>query len=102
MQTPRNPSNTQVNKETAAARKRRPIFTRRIPVRTRTAIVTKEEERRRRDAAFLATVGCRPSAMPQANAAAIATAGCLMALFATSQRFRCEMSVGRDRTDAFP
>src|SRR5258708_972348 len=47
-ETPRNPSNSQVNKETAAARKRRPIFTRRIPVRTRTAIVTKEEEGRRR------------------------------------------------------
>ncbi len=47
-------------------------FTRRIPVRTRTAIITKEEERRRRDAAFRATAGCKPSAMPQANAAAIA------------------------------
>ena len=55
-----------------AASKRRPIFTRRIPVRTRTAIITKAEERRRRDAEFRATAGCKPSAMPQANAAAIA------------------------------
>jgi len=41
----------------AAARKRHPIPTRRIPVRTRTAIVAKEEERRRRDAAFRAASG---------------------------------------------
>src|SRR6266436_2568216 len=49
MQTTRNPSNTQVGREAAAARKRHPILTRRIPVRTRTAIVAKEEERRRRE-----------------------------------------------------
>src|SRR5258708_2401214 len=102
MQTPKNPSNTQLRREAEAARKRRPSFTRKIPVRTRTAIVTKEEERRRRAAAFRVTAGCRPSTIPLAKAAAIATAGSLMALFATSRGFRYEMSAGRDRTDAFP
>src|SRR6266481_68403 len=74
MQTPSNPSNTQLRREAEAARKRRPIFTGCIRVRTRTAMVTKEDERRRRDAPFRARVGWSPSAMPQANAEAIATA----------------------------
>jgi hypothetical protein len=79
----RNPSNTQPTREATAARKSCLIFTRRIPVKTRTAIVAKEDERRKEDVPFRAAAGCRPSAMPLANAAAIATAGSLMALFAT-------------------
>src|SRR5580692_5207687 len=40
--------------------------------------------------------------MPPANAAAIATAGILMSLFATSPAFRCGTSVGKDQTVEFP
>jgi len=68
----------------------------------RTTIVTKEEEGRIRGAPFRTTAGCRSITMPQANAAVIAGAGSLMALFATSLGFRYETSAGTDRTDAFP
>src|ERR1700687_1171406 len=44
----------------------------------------------------------RPSKMPPANAAAIATAGNFMKPFATSPRFRCGKSAGKDRTDELP
>jgi hypothetical protein len=73
-----------------------------MAARRRTTIVTKEEEGRIRGAAFRTTAGCRPITMPQANAAVIAGAGSLMALFAASRGFRYEMSAGTDRTDAFP
>src|SRR5713226_3154071 len=101
MQTPTNPSNTQVRIEATAAGTRRPILTRRIPVRLKIAIIMKEDARRRNEAAFRAIAGCRPSTIPPANAAAIATPGSLMALFAASRAFRCEMSAETGRTDAF-
>ena len=44
----------------------------------------------------------RPSKMPPENAAAIATAGILMSLFATSLAFRCDTSAGKDQTNALP
>src|SRR6266436_9014642 len=96
-QTARNPSNAQLEREVAAARLRRPIFANKAPVGMRTAIARKQMERKRDEAAFPATTGCRPSRMPPANAAAIATAGNLMALFATSRAFRCEMFGGTDQ-----
>src|SRR5271154_362085 len=45
--------------------------------------------------------GVWPSTTPQANNAAMATAGNFMGLFATSQAFRCDTSEEKDRTDAF-
>jgi hypothetical protein len=48
------------------------------------------------------SAAAKPSRMPLANAAAIATAGSLMARFAVLLMFQCEMSAGTDRTNAFP
>lgn len=42
------------------------------------------------------------ASMPQAEAAASAASGSLMAIFVTSPGSRCEMSAGTDRTNAFP
>src|SRR5882672_7613330 len=101
-QAPRHPRNIQQRREAAAARKRRPNFKSAMLVVTSKATATNETERKASDDACRATTGCRPSAMPTAKAAAIATAGSFMALFATAQAFQYEKSAETDRTNAFP
>jgi hypothetical protein len=49
MQAPRNPSKTQLRIEATLARKRRRVLTKIIPVRTRTPMKMKKEERRMRE-----------------------------------------------------
>src|SRR6266481_5763310 len=101
-QAPRHPRNTQQRREAAAAEKTRPDCKSTMPVMTSKATATNERERKAIDNACRATAGCRPSTMPLAKAAAIATAGSFMALFATAQAFQYEKSAETDRTNAFP
>src|SRR5262249_9480807 len=100
-QASKNPSNDQVRREAAAAGKWRPIRRRRNPTEIRTKAPMKQLERRGTEAARETTAGCRATALRQANDAAIATAGSLMALAATLPGSRCGMSAGTDRTNAF-
>src|SRR5207249_2012062 len=100
-QVPRHPRSIQQRREAATARERRPNFQKTIPAVTSNATIKNRSERKAGDGARRATTGCRPNAMPTAKAAAIATAGSFMALFATAQAFQYEKSAETDRTNAF-
>src|SRR6266446_5627980 len=100
-QAPMLPSNIQKRRGAAAARNKRPSVQSTMPVVTSKATTTNESERKASDDACRATKGCGPSAIPLAKAAAIATAGSFMALFATAQAFQYEKSVETDRRNAF-
>src|SRR5260370_33990124 len=71
------------------------------PAKTTRTATLREENNRAGDDAFRAIAGCTPRAIPLAKAAAIATAGSLMALFATSRVFRRARLAERNRTKAF-
>src|SRR5215472_14579806 len=74
---------THVKTDRTAAGKRRSMLARAMPAEMATRPPIKQAERSIGELARSTVVGCKPSAMPQANAATIATAGSLMVTFAT-------------------
>src|SRR6266481_6781999 len=97
MHAPKIPSRIQLRTEATAARTSRRSDTKSIPAKSRKHTAEKQVTRKRCKEAFCAACEYKPSAMPPANTAAIATAGSFMKRASTGQAFRYEMSAGINR-----
>jgi hypothetical protein len=92
------PSRPQDNRDTALAGISWRNTASRIPAASMQAATLNPAIRKMRDVAELSTSGHRPRAIPQVNAAAIATAGNFTEHVSAAPEFRCGRFAGRDRT----